>query len=144
MTAALLASLTPQTVIAGLDPTSPPPPDKVLPVTPTRWCRGAWRGDVVDHTVDAAHLVDDAVRHPAEKLHVEVEEVGGHAAESGERMVKWLGLAGHRNSWHRPKVAEHLIERVGAAVREASCRICIAVQVQPLLGVAASATVEAG
>jgi hypothetical protein len=43
-----------------------------------------------------------------------------------------------------PKVAEHLIERVGAAVGEASCRICIAVQVQPLLGVAASATVEAG
>jgi hypothetical protein len=41
---------------------------------------GGLRGDVVGDAIDAADFIDDAVRDPAQELHVEVEEVGGPAA----------------------------------------------------------------
>src|SRR3990170_151302 len=39
------------------------------------------RRDVVDDAIDAAHLVDDAVRHPAEHLVRDRRPVGGNPVE---------------------------------------------------------------
>src|ERR1700740_2332110 len=44
-----------------------------------------FRGDVVDHAVDAAHLVDDAGRHLAQEFMGKRVVVGGHAVGRGHR-----------------------------------------------------------
>ena len=43
------------------------------------------RGHVIDHAVDAAHLVDDPRRDAGQEIHREGEEVGGHAVRGGHR-----------------------------------------------------------
>jgi hypothetical protein len=84
--------------------------------TPTRWYRGLG-GDVVDDPVDAAYLVDDAVRDPAEELHVEVEEVGGHAVDRGDRaqrahVLVGAGIAHDPDRAHRQQHRERLPDGV--------------------------------
>src|SRR5262245_10607682 len=41
------------------------------------------RSHVIDHAVDALHLIDDPRRHAADESHVERIEIGGHAVGRG-------------------------------------------------------------
>lgn len=45
---------------------------------------GRFRRNIVDHAVDAAHLVDDAGGGAAEEFHVVVVEIGRHAVDGGD------------------------------------------------------------
>src|SRR6478672_11342317 len=74
-------------------------------------------GDVVDHTIDAAHLVDDAPRRVAEKVVGEIVVVGGHAVGRGDGAKRAYIVVGARiahdaDGAHREQHGESLPDRV--------------------------------
>ena len=76
---------------------------------------------VIHHPVDALHLVDDARRGLAQKLHVELIEVRGHAVGRGHRAqahheVVGAAVAHHADRLHRQQHGKGLPDLVVEAV----------------------------
>src|SRR5918996_5096969 len=79
-------------------------------------------GGVVDDPVDAADLVDDAVRDPAEKAHVERVKIRRHAVDRGDRAQRADRLVGaivahHAHGLYRQQHRERLPDRIVQAGR---------------------------
>src|SRR5262249_41063034 len=78
-------------------------------------------GHVVDHPVDALHLVDDARGGLAQKLHVELVEVGGHAVGGGDGaqahdVVIRAAVSHYADGLHREQHGKSLPDLVVEAV----------------------------